>query len=127
MEGGGHNEVRREMDGEGVSEGFVWFGCFVMHCFHTFSHTCITVCISTHAHTHAHMHTYTHTHTHTHIHTHRLFGLTPFVCTSCTRPTELMACPDVPSNYIISPVFLCILFWLVATDLTLWLSTPVSC
>ncbi|KAL5467471.1 hypothetical protein EMCRGX_G031697 [Ephydatia muelleri] len=43
---------------------------------------------------------------------------------SCTRPTELKACPNVPNNYIISPILLFILCWLVATDLTLWLSTP---
>eukprot|EP00731_Ephydatia_muelleri_P026181 Em0018g281a len=40
------------------------------------------------------------------------------------RPTELKACPNVPNNYIIGPILLFILCWLVATDLTLWLSTP---
>ena len=106
---------------------------------HTYTHT------YTHTLTYIYMHTYTltyttrthmliciymYTHT-THInlnahHKHRLFGLTAVVCTNCTRPTELMACPTVPNNYIVSPVILCVLFWFVSTDLTLWLSTPVS-
>ncbi|KAL5467228.1 hypothetical protein EMCRGX_G031428 [Ephydatia muelleri] len=44
----------------------------------------------------------------------RLFGLTPFVCTSCSRPTELIACPNVPSNYIINPILLFVLYWMLA-------------
>ena len=111
-------------------------------------HTSTCTHIHLHAHTYTHMLTYIYMHTHTHyttrthmliciyMHTHtthinlhahhRLFGLTAVVCTNCTRPTELMACSTVPNNYIVSPVFLCVLFWFVSTDLTLWLSTPVS-
>ena len=74
------------------------------------------------AHTHV-SNTYTHTHV---SNTYRLFGLTPIIQTDCDRPTELLVRSDVLWTEILSPIFILGLFWLLATDLRMWLSTPVS-
>jgi len=56
----------------------------------------------------------------------RLFGLTPIILTDCTHPTELQLWPNIPYTMILSPIFIFILFWLLATELRMWLFTPVS-
>ena len=75
----------------------------------------------------AHVHTHTHTHIYTHVsNTYRLFGLTPIIQTDCDRPTELLVRSGVIWTEILSPILILGLFWLLSTDLRMWLSTPVS-
>ena len=56
----------------------------------------------------------------------RLCGLTPIIRTDCGHPTELLLWPNVPYTMILNPIFVLVLFWLLATDLRMWLFTPVS-
>ena len=56
----------------------------------------------------------------------RLCGLTPIIRTDCGHPTELLLWANVPYTMILNPIFILVLFWLLATDLRMWLFTPVS-
>ena len=62
----------------------------------------------------------------TYTYTHRLFGLTPIIMTDCVRPTQLLLWPGLNYTMFLSPAFVFILYWLLATDFRMWMFTPVS-
>ena len=100
---------------------------------HTHTHVHAHTLVCTHKFAHIHVYTCTHTYTYTRTCTptctriYRLFGVTPFVCTNCTRPTELIACPNVPSNYFVSPVLVFVLYWMLAVRKRLCLPVRRGC
>ena len=60
------------------------------------------------------------------IYFYRLFGLTPIIETTCSRPTELLVWEATPTTFLINPWALIGLYWILGIDCQLWLTTPVS-
>ena len=56
----------------------------------------------------------------------RLFGLTAIIHTDCENPTRLLLHSDLEYPTFVNPALLMILLLLLATDLRLWINTPVS-
>lgn len=56
----------------------------------------------------------------------RLFGLTAVIATDCGEPTKLSVFPGILYVNYVSPGLLVMLLLVLATDLRLWLFTPVS-
>lgn len=57
----------------------------------------------------------------------RLFGLTPVIFTDCEYPTRMQLHSGLEYSMFVNAALLLLLFLLLATDLRLWINTPVSC
>ena len=55
----------------------------------------------------------------------RLFGLTPVIFTNCDHPSRLLLYSDVDYPLFVNPALLLFLCLLLATDMRLWINTPV--